>query len=152
MIAEGRRDEQLRGHAEAVDEVSGAGPARAAPPPVMAQAPFAAALAPEPRRGSIRQSVRRPRRGRRGGRRIHSRTSPSPSPSRIPSVEVDDPFAEGATEIHDAGAERAELEELLANARGIVATLEAALERARENERVLMRRLQILNASGAGGR
>jgi mutual gliding-motility protein MglA len=37
--------------------------------------------------------------------------------------------------------ERAELEALLANARGLVASLEAALERARENERAIAARL-----------
>jgi len=50
---------------------------------------------------------------------------------------IDDPFAHAATEIHDANAERAQFEEMLANARAVVASLETALERARENERVL---------------
>jgi hypothetical protein len=54
---------------------------------------------------------------------------------------IDDPFAAPATEVHDADAERAELEEMLANARAVVASLEAALERARENERVLSARV-----------
>lgn len=54
---------------------------------------------------------------------------------------IEDPFAEGAAQIHDADAERAELEEMLANARAVVASLETALERARENERVLSARL-----------
>jgi signal recognition particle receptor subunit beta len=47
-----------------------------------------------------------------------------------------DPFSAGA--VHD---EQAELDELVANARAMVATLEVALERARENERVLSARL-----------
>jgi signal recognition particle receptor subunit beta len=47
-----------------------------------------------------------------------------------------DPFSSGA--VHD---EHTELEELVANARAVVATLEVALERARENERVLTARL-----------
>ena len=54
------------------------------------------------------------------------------------AVAVDeDPFAHA---IHD---EDLELEELVANARAVVATLEVALERARENERVLMARLKL---------
>ena len=57
-------------------------------------------------------------------------------------TDFDDPFATPAAEIHDGGAERAEVEELLANTRALVASLESALERARENERVLMRRLR----------
>ncbi len=54
---------------------------------------------------------------------------------------IEDPFAAPAAEVHDADAERAELEEMLANARAVVASLEAALERARENERVLSARV-----------
>lgn len=58
-------------------------------------------------------------------------------------VDVDDPFA--ATPVVDAAEpmrdDRGELEELLANARAIVASLETALERARENERKLAARL-----------
>ena len=56
-------------------------------------------------------------------------------------IEVDDPFAENATGVSDAANERAELEELLANTRAVVASLETALERARENERTLAARL-----------
>lgn len=51
----------------------------------------------------------------------------------------EDPFA--APAVHDESAERVELEEMLANARGVVAALEAALERARENEQVIAARL-----------
>ena len=51
--------------------------------------------------------------------------------------DFEDPFAEPAAQIHDAGAERAQREELLANARALVASLETALERARENVRIL---------------
>jgi mutual gliding-motility protein MglA len=54
-------------------------------------------------------------------------------------VDFEDPFA--APTVHDEGTERTELEELLANARAIVASLETALERARENERRLAARL-----------
>jgi hypothetical protein len=55
----------------------------------------------------------------------------------------EDPFAEPtAAEVHAGGAERAELEELLANTRALVAALETTLERARENERILEARLQ----------
>jgi mutual gliding-motility protein MglA len=52
---------------------------------------------------------------------------------------IEDPFA--STEPVVAVTERAELEELVANARAVVATLEVALERARENERMLSARL-----------
>lgn len=54
-------------------------------------------------------------------------------------IDFEDPFA--APVVHDESTERAELEELLANARAIVASLETALERARENERKLAARL-----------
>ncbi len=54
-------------------------------------------------------------------------------------IEFEDPFA--APAVHDEDTERAELEEMLANARAIVASLETALERARENERKLAARL-----------
>ena len=55
-------------------------------------------------------------------------------------VEADNPF-EIAAEIHDAGAERGELEALLSGATAVVHALEAALERAREQERALRERL-----------
>jgi len=53
----------------------------------------------------------------------------------------DDPFAEPAAEIHDANAERAELEAMLANARALIANLETALERAKDNEKRLAAKL-----------
>jgi len=55
----------------------------------------------------------------------------------------DDPFA---TEVvaHDASAERAGLEELLAGARHVVLSLEKALEAARDHERELTRKLKEL--------
>ncbi len=53
-----------------------------------------------------------------------------------------DPFSSGVLREEQGGHdEHAELEELVANARAVVATLEVALERARENERVLTVRL-----------
>jgi signal recognition particle receptor subunit beta len=52
----------------------------------------------------------------------------------------DDPFADPA-QIHDADAERGELEAMLANARAIVASLETALERARDSEKRLAAKL-----------
>jgi GAF domain-containing protein len=57
----------------------------------------------------------------------------------VDAVAEDDPF--GAAPIHDADKERTELEEVLANAQSLVAQLEIALERARENERVIAARL-----------
>ena len=62
---------------------------------------------------------------------------PEPEPAALES-----PFSMPAAHTHDADAERAQLEELLANTRGIVASLEAALERAKENERVLVAKLR----------
>ncbi|HET7433566.1 MAG TPA: hypothetical protein VFN10_02515, partial [Thermoanaerobaculia bacterium] len=56
-------------------------------------------------------------------------------------VEFDDPFATPATELHDVDAERQELQSMLANARAIVASLEDALARARENERAIAAKL-----------
>lgn len=53
-------------------------------------------------------------------------------------VEVEDPFAAEVAVVHD---EHDNLEELVANARALVASLEVALERARENERLLVKRL-----------
>jgi hypothetical protein len=50
---------------------------------------------------------------------------------------ADDPFAASATEIHDAGAERAELQSLLTSATEVVRALEAALDRARAHEAAL---------------
>ncbi len=64
------------------------------------------------------------------------------APEHDPETHVDfeDPFATpvaASLEVSD----QAELQELLANARAIVATLETALERAKENERMLSARL-----------
>ena len=65
-------------------------------------------------------------------------------------LDFEDPFAtplessaavEASPAASLAQADQAELEELLANARAMVATLETALERAKENERVLSARL-----------
>jgi len=53
----------------------------------------------------------------------------------------DDPFAEPAAEIHDANAERAEIEAMLANARAMIGSLETALERARDTEKRLAAKL-----------
>jgi signal recognition particle receptor subunit beta len=71
------------------------------------------------------------------------------APEHDPETHVDfeDPFASSAASEHNeaetqvAHDDRTELHELLANARAIVAALEAALEHARENERVLNTRL-----------
>jgi signal recognition particle receptor subunit beta len=53
----------------------------------------------------------------------------------------DNPFAVSPAELHDGEAERAELETLVAGARSIVASLEQALQRAREHERILSEKL-----------
>jgi signal recognition particle receptor subunit beta len=52
-----------------------------------------------------------------------------------------DPFGENATVIHDAGAERAELETLLASANAVVRALETALDQARKHESALRAKL-----------
>ena len=50
---------------------------------------------------------------------------------------TDDPFAAGATETDDAGADRIELQSLLASATEVVRDLEKALARARAHEAAL---------------
>ena len=56
--------------------------------------------------------------------------------------ESEDPFAAPAAEIHDTGAERAELEAMLAGAREVVAALETALAKAKEQEHRLADKLR----------
>jgi len=56
----------------------------------------------------------------------------------------DDPFGATAAEIHDATAERMQVEELLAGARHLVTSLEIALDQAREHERALADKLARL--------
>ncbi len=51
--------------------------------------------------------------------------------------QTDDPFAVSTSEIHDAGAERAELQSLLTSATEVVRALEQALDRARAHEAAL---------------
>jgi mutual gliding-motility protein MglA len=63
------------------------------------------------------------------------------APPEFDEAAVDDLFATAAPAEEPVHDERAELEALLANARGLVASLEAALERARENERAIASRL-----------
>jgi hypothetical protein len=60
------------------------------------------------------------------------------APAEAPVAEPVEEPVEVEEPVHD---DRAELEALLANARGLVASLEAALERARENERAIASRL-----------
>jgi mutual gliding-motility protein MglA len=52
-----------------------------------------------------------------------------------------DPFGESAAAIHDPGAERAELQSLLASASAVVQALEAALDRAKKHESELRKKL-----------
>jgi hypothetical protein len=71
----------------------------------------------------------------------------SPEADTGTHIDFEDPFASPAAAEHSeaetqgAHDDRSELHELLANARAIVTALEAALEHARENERVLNTRL-----------
>jgi signal recognition particle receptor subunit beta len=64
-----------------------------------------------------------------------------PEPEPAAPHAHDNPFAVSPAELHDGEAERAELETLVAGARAVVQTLEQALERAREHERVLSEKL-----------
>jgi len=57
------------------------------------------------------------------------------------AMTADDPFAASATEIHDAGAERAELQSLLTSAEDVVRSLEQALARAKAHEAALRAKL-----------
>ena len=66
---------------------------------------------------------------------------PEPEPAIAASHAHDNPFAVTPVELHDSEAERAELEALVAGARAVVQSLEQALERAREHERVLSEKL-----------
>jgi hypothetical protein len=59
------------------------------------------------------------------------------------AVAEDDPFAADVV-AHDSGAERAEMQVLLAGARRIVESLEAALEAARAHEHALEQKLDEL--------
>ena len=76
--------------------------------------------------------------------------SPKVSVTHDPFAPVDvqeveeDPFAVTAAEVHDTSAERAEVEAILAGARELVASLEAALAKAREQERRLADKLATL--------
>jgi mutual gliding-motility protein MglA len=56
-------------------------------------------------------------------------------------AEADSPFGVAAAEVHDADAEREELQALLASAQDVVQTLERALDAARENARRIAARL-----------
>ena len=100
----------------------------AAPPSVMEQAPFITAVEPFDSGVVAVQIDENP----------FEHIAVAEAEPHPPAFE--DPFAAPAA--HDEDAERAELEEMLANARGVVAALEAALERARENERVIAARLK----------
>jgi len=65
-------------------------------------------------------------------------------PEHEPTAASDDPFGATAAEIHDASAERMNVEELLAGARQLVTSLEIALDQAREHERALADKLARL--------
>lgn len=56
-------------------------------------------------------------------------------------VAMEDPFAAPVT-VRDEGNDRVELQLLLSNARTVIATLESALEQAREQERLILARLE----------
>ena len=62
------------------------------------------------------------------------------------TAELDEPVAQPEPQAADQGAERAELEAMLANARSLIASLEIALDRAHESERMLSEKLARLAA------
>jgi hypothetical protein len=74
---------------------------------------------------------------------VHIEPEPHVEEHENPFSAADNPFG-APTEVHDAGAEREELEELLASARAVTATLEEALHRARQHEQQLAERLARL--------
>ena len=101
-----------------------------APPPsapsVMQQAPFGAAIAPEPMAAPFDASEHQ----------VAVEDDPFGAAEAHQIDEFEDPFADQpARQAQDDGAE------LLANAQALVASLEAALERARENVRIIEKRL-----------
>src|SRR5687768_7707429 len=86
-------------------EAAAAAPSAPSAPPVMQQAPFGAAIAPEPVASPFDTG--------------DVAVEDDPFGATAAPVVVDDfedPFAEPSAQIHDAGAEKAEMQELLANA------------------------------------
>src|SRR5947209_998205 len=70
--------------------------------------------------------------------------TPDPfAPVDVVDVE-EDPFGAAPSEVHDTSAERAEIEAMLAGAHEVVASLEDAIEKAREQERRLADKLATL--------
>jgi hypothetical protein len=122
-------------HSAGTPKLSMKSEAAPAAPPVMQQSPFGAAIAPEPMSESMVSPFDT------GEQPVEIEDDPFAHVAVAePDVTVDDfedPFAEPAGQIHDAGAEQAEMQELLANAQALVASLEAALERAKENVRII---------------
>ncbi|HEV3486205.1 MAG TPA: GTPase domain-containing protein, partial [Vicinamibacterales bacterium] len=81
-----------------------------AAPPLTEQAPFGAALAPEPNEASYEAAIES------AVEAVALEEEPDPFGSvAVAEQTFENPFAGPAAEIHDPGAERAELEELLAN-------------------------------------
>ena len=78
--------------------------------------------------------------GRASARPADEQVEENPFGAVAVEVEPDNPF-ELAADIHDPAAERGELEALLDGATAVVGALEAALERARQQERALRERL-----------
>jgi signal recognition particle receptor subunit beta len=118
-------------------------PAPPPPAPLMEQAPFTSALEADPIEAqfeaAIDSAVDAVAEDDPFGAIAVAEPESEPEPEPVHPFEK--PFAESAAQIHDADAERAELAEMLANARALEAALEAALERARENVRVIAARL-----------
>jgi signal recognition particle receptor subunit beta len=110
--------------------VEGTPPAKAVAPPAKAGAPLAA-----------EESLGAPA---SAGPAVVIEENPfavEAEPDAFAQAIEDDPFAEPAAEVHDANAERAEIEAMLANARAMIGSLETALERARDTEKRLAAKL-----------
>ena len=110
-----------------------------APAPALAeQAPFTSALPPEPNEAAVEAAI---------DFAVDAVVEEEDPFGAVAVAEAEpdafeNPFAQPGAEIHDADAEHTQLEEMHANATAMVASLEAALERARENVRLIAARLQ----------
>jgi len=102
-------------------------PAAPPPPPPPAPAPTAAAVEEEDPFGAVAVA--------------DNPFAVEAEPEAFAEAIEDDPFAEPSAQVHDAGAERDEIEAMLANARAMIASLETAIERARDNEKRLAAKL-----------
>jgi signal recognition particle receptor subunit beta len=116
------------------------GAAAPTPPHFPTPAPIFTPVEPEPIAVSPFDAVAEPGGDENPFGAMHSEAS---ADSETHDSPFENPFG-APTEIHDPTTERAELEELLASARAVTASLQDALERARRHEGQLAERLQRL--------